>query len=95
MEDYGKKVNYEVQEEYRHFGFSIRLTRNTVPFIFGYYVPVAGMVLVASMSFWIPPDCIPGRVALLITLALTLINYFNGIQVHKKFIFCRADVSMV
>ncbi len=68
-------------EEYRFVGFRMDFQRNSIPYIFSYYIPVAAMVLSASMSFWIPPDAIPGRVGLLITLALTLINYYNGIQV--------------
>ncbi len=72
------------EEEYRFVGFQMDLQRNSRPYIFSYYIPVAGMVLAASMSFWIPPDSIPGRVGLLITLALTLINYFNGIQVWMQ-----------
>ncbi len=80
-EDRSRNLKVNREEFYRFLGFKMKLWRNSKPYIFSYYIPVGTMALVASISFWIPPDSIPGRMGLLITLALTMINYFNGIQV--------------
>ena len=37
-------------------------------------------VVVSWISFVVPPDVIPGRMALLITLFLVLVNIFNNIN---------------
>ncbi len=71
----GKAENYSV------IGYKINLSRNSWPYVWSYYLPVCGMMFVGSISFWIPPDSIPGRVALLVTLSLVLISIFNSIQV--------------
>ena len=41
---------------------------------------VAGLFVVVSwISFVVPPDVIPGRMALLVTLFLVLVNIFNTV----------------
>ncbi len=87
QQDYVWSPGSGKRDHYHYIGFQLRLARIYQPYIWSYYIPVAGMVLVASISFWISPDSIPGRVALLITLALTLISFFIGIQVHVIYKF--------
>ncbi len=62
--------------------FRLTLSRNRWPYIWSYFVPVTGLVLVGSISFWIPTEVIPGRVGLLVTLSLVLISVFNIVQVN-------------
>ena len=38
--------------------------------------------MVSWISFVVPPDVIPGRMALLITLFLVLVNIFNNITTN-------------
>ena len=67
-------------EKYSLVGFRIKLKRGYEPYVINYYMPSAIFVLVSWISFLIPPDVIPGRMGLLITLLLVLINLFNSIK---------------
>ena len=57
-------------------GLMITMNRIKTSYIFTYYVPCIAIVLVSGISFVIPVTAIPGRVGLLVTLFLTLINLF-------------------
>ena len=46
------------------------------PLVFQYYLPAAAIVFVSQISFIIPSHSIPGRMGLLATLFLTLVNLF-------------------
>lgn len=48
-------------------------------YLYIYYLPSGLFVVVSWVSFLIPPEVIPGRMALLVTLFLVLINIFNTI----------------
>ena len=63
-------------------GFAIELQRYSKSFILRYYVPLAAMVIVSWISFIAPPDVIPGRTALLVTIFLVLTAIFGNIQVR-------------
>ena len=54
----------------------IEMKRLTNSFILKYYIPCMAIVLVSVIGFVIPTSAIPGRVALLVTQFLTLINLF-------------------
>merc|ERR1719507_2345718 len=47
-----------------------------------YYLPSGLFVVVSWISFMVPPDIIPGRMALLVTLFLVLVNIFNNITTN-------------
>merc|ERR1712020_734485 len=68
----------------QHVVFYIHMSRAFQPFFMHYYAPSIAIVLVTQASFIIPPDCIPGRVALLVTQFLTLVNIFIDQQVIDK-----------
>lgn len=57
-------------------GISVKMDRNIKPFLLKYYIPCIAIALVSQLSFIIPVTAIPGRVSLLVTLFLTLINLF-------------------
>lgn len=46
---------------------------------FIYYLPSTLFVITSWVSFLIPPEVVPGRMALLVTLFLVLINIFNNV----------------
>eukprot|EP00090_Calanus_glacialis_P009961 TRINITY_DN18345_c0_g1_i1.p1 TRINITY_DN18345_c0_g1~~TRINITY_DN18345_c0_g1_i1.p1 ORF type:complete len:466 (-),score=107.54 TRINITY_DN18345_c0_g1_i1:448-1845(-) len=67
----GSSSNYSV------YGFEIRLSRSLGPFILSIYLPSAMFVMMSWVSFFVPPDIVPARIVLLVTLCLVLINMFN------------------
>jgi hypothetical protein len=57
-----------------------------VPLLFG--LMCSGMfVIVSWISFLIPMDVIPGRMALLVTLFLVLVNIFNTVTTNTPKVF--------
>ena len=68
----------------RPIGFHITMTRLRQPFVMKYYIPSAAMVLVSEIGFVIPLTAIPGRVALLVTQFLTLVNLFIHQMVNNN-----------
>ena len=68
---------------YSTAGFEIILSRKMSFYIITYYLPSGLFVVVSWISFLIPPDIVPGRMALLITLFLVLINIFNNVTTNS------------
>lgn len=64
-------------------GFEMNLQRHVMSYIITYYLPSGLFVVVSWISHLIPPDIVPGRMALLITLFLVLINIFNNITTNS------------
>merc|ERR1719154_736036 len=58
------------------------LTRYVSTYIITYYLPSGLFVIVSWISFLIPMDVIAGRMALLVTLFLLLVNIFNTITTN-------------
>ena len=65
---------------YAACGFQIRLVRKTMQFLVQVYLPSFMFVVVSWVSFLIKPEVVPGRMALLVTLFLVLINSFNSVR---------------
>ena len=63
----------------------LKLERCLLPYIMKYYLPCIAMVIVSFISFLLSLNSIPARVALLVTLFLTLTNILIAQQVS----FCR------
>ena len=64
----------------RHLIFSRLLNfPNGCRYLYIYYLPSGLFVVVSWVSFLIPPEVVPGRMALLVTLFLVLTNIFNTI----------------
>ncbi len=73
------KLNCFVPKHYDGYnystaGFSISLDRILHPFVFNVYLPSGILVAAAWISFFIPPAVVPGRMALIVTTLLMLIN---------------------
>ena len=65
-------------------GFQVKMTRLLRPYVMKYYIPSMAVVLVSEIGFVIPLTAIPGRVALLVTQFLTLVNLFIYQMVNLK-----------
>jgi len=63
-------------------GFELVLNRYVSTYIITYYLPSGLFVIVSWISFLIPMDVIPGRMALLVTLFLVLVNIFNNVTTN-------------
>ena len=70
----------------KEVGFNLTMKRVQQPYLLKYYLPCIAIVTVTQISFYIPPDAIPGRVALLVTQFLTLTNLFISEQVRNIFV---------
>ena len=57
-------------------GMKITMRRLTDSYVMKYYIPAIAIVMVSELGFVIPVTAIPGRVSLLVTQFLTLINLF-------------------
>ena len=62
---------------YSFSGVEMKLKRNMQKYLYIYYLPSGLFVVVSWVGFLIPPEVVPGRMAMLITLFLVLINIFN------------------
>ena len=64
---------------YSYIGFTLILDRHFSPFILSYYFPSVILVIVSWISFMVPSENIPGRMALLITLLLVKVNLLGTV----------------
>ncbi len=55
-------------------GFHIEVSRLLLPYVLNGYLPTALLVMSSWISFLVSADMVPGRMALLVTLLLMLIN---------------------
>ena len=62
------------EEEYSVSGFTVVLTRNSNPFFTNTYLPTGLLTVMSFIGFVIPVDMVPGRMALLVTILLMLVN---------------------
>jgi len=77
------KQNYvAITGNYSVAGFELTLRRKVSHYIITCYLPSGMFVIVSWISFLIPPDIVPGRMTLLITVFLVLVNIFNTITTN-------------
>ena len=75
-----RTLDYEASNQrFSITGFRVVLKRHSVKYLFTYYLPSTLFVITSWVSFLIPPEVVPGRMALLVTLFLVLINIFNNV----------------
>jgi len=65
---------------YAACGFQVRLNRKQMQYQIQVYLPSFMFVMTSWVSFLIKPEVVPGRMALLVTLFLVLINIFNSVR---------------
>ena len=68
-------------KNYSVIGFKITFNRSFSKYFWMYYLPSILVVLMSACSFIIPPNVIPGRMALLVTLFLVQIDSLQKITV--------------
>ena len=89
-DDYQMKISFFEKQSvneglHQGLGFKIEIKRKLKAFILRYYLPTAAIVLASQISFIIPIDAIPGRIALVVTMFLTLTNIFIHQMVGKNY----------
>ena len=68
------------ETEYATCGFNLVLVRSKRQIFFQVYLTTTLLVIVSWVSFVIQPDIVPGRMGLLVTIFLLLINIFTGVK---------------
>ena len=58
------------------FSWELHLERNFLPYMVKSYGPVLAMVAIAWLGFLIPPEMVPGRAGILVTLFLVMANLY-------------------
>ena len=67
-------------QSYSRCGFMVLYTRSKTQLFFQVYLTAGMLVIVSWTSFLINPNIVPGRMGLLVTLFLVLVNIFNGFK---------------
>ena len=62
------------QSRRKTIGFHVVLKRNPNPFYINTYLPTGLLTIISFIGFVIPVDLVPGRMALLVTIFLMLVN---------------------
>ena len=70
------KSYFDVQknETFSQTGFNLILNRNPTKFIMNIYIPTFLLTVASFIGFLIPVELVPGRMALLVTIFLMLVN---------------------
>ena len=62
-------------------GMTFHLQRYSKPFIEKYHIPCIVLIILTSVSFFVPPKLVPGRGGMLVTLFLVLSNTSSASKV--------------
>ena len=63
-------------------GFQFRLKRRWTPIFINTYLPCTMLLLISFIGFLIPAHMIPGRMSLLVTIFLMLVNISSSEKTH-------------
>ena len=86
--DIGFYNDYLIGDCYKRVvGVNLKMNRFMQPFLMKYYLPSVSIVIVSGISFIVPLNSLPARVALLVTQFLTLTNIFIHQQVYVIDVF--------
>ena len=64
----------DTNETFSRSGFTLVLERSPTPFFMNIYLPTGLLTVSSFIGFLIPVEVVPGRMALLVTTFLMLIN---------------------
>ena len=67
-------LTHEGNETFRLTGFMIAFSRSRSPFLMNVYLPTGLLTFISFIAFLIPVNKVPGRMALLVTIFLMLVN---------------------
>ena len=65
---------YLMGEDRSAAGFTVKLARTPYPFFTNTFLPTGLLTIISFIGFVIPVDLVPGRMALLVTIFLMLVN---------------------
>jgi hypothetical protein len=94
IDDFTVDVTFHKKTNKTGIHSTIKLQRSVLPYVIKYYLPCTAIVGVSLISFLISVDSTPGRVGLLVTQFLTLINILIAMQVRFSCIF-KISISSV
>ena len=69
-----KVYTTQTKQEFSLAGFVIDMRRSQTPYYMNVYLPTALLTITSFIGFLIPADIVPGRMALLVTIFLMLVN---------------------
>merc|ERR1719507_2528208 len=75
-------VIHWANKSFSQTGFQVDMIRRRTPVLLQVYLPSGLFVIVSWISFIVPPEIVPGRMALLVTLFLVLVNIFNSVTAN-------------
>ena len=64
----------KTNEEFSLTGFSIIIMRSPSPYYMNVFLPSGVLTITSLIGFLIPPELVPGRMGLLVTIFLMLVN---------------------
>ena len=67
-------------KEHSVVGFQLQLKRWRAPIIINTYLPCMMLILISFIGFLIPVHMVPGRMALLVTIFLMLVNISSSVK---------------
>ena len=68
----------DINETYSLSGFTIHLVRSPTPFLMNTLFPTGLLTSTSLIGFLVPVAMVPGRMALLVTIFLMLVNISNN-----------------
>lgn len=81
-EQYTYQAGDQSPEVYSTYGFDLVLTRDQQAHLMRTYLPTGVLVVISWISFLVDPAVVPGRMAILVTLLLVLINVSNSVSTN-------------
>ena len=76
-------------------GFRIDFKRSRGPFLINVYLPTGILTFISFIGFLIPVDIVPGRMALLVTIFLMLVNVSAQERKTKERPLVRPEVDFL
>lgn len=77
--DYNDTFIEHADRIFSQTGFQVEMVRRRTPVLLQVYLTTGLFIIVSWISFIVPPEVVPGRMALLVTLFLVLVNIFNSV----------------
>ena len=69
--------------------------RNSSPYIWSYVMPINSLTLIGAGSFFITSTGIPGRVGLLLTVELVMMNLYISVKVSTNLSELKGSVNVI
>ena len=73
----GKFYNQDTNETYSQTGFNLIFERSATKYFVNVFIPTSLLTIASFIGFLIPVEVVPGRMTLLVTIFLMLVNVSN------------------